>query len=56
MALTVYTKNRLYEKFGHIFYNITGVKVDYQISGLQLRLNNIFAGAKALGELSSVLI
>lgn len=48
--ITVYTKTHLYEKFGHIFFNITGIKVDFKISGLKLRLHNLFDGATLLGE------
>lgn len=50
MNLTVHTKIQLYEKFGHIFYNITGVQVNFQISGLKLRLHNLFNGSPLLGE------
>lgn len=51
MEITVYTKTPIYEKFDHIFYNITGVRVDYKIAGLQLHLNNLFDGVKVLGKL-----
>lgn len=56
LDVTVYTKTHIYEKFGHVFYNITEVKVDFQMSGLTLRLNNIFPGAKVLGELNAMFL
>lgn len=45
----LYTKTHLYEKFGHIFYNITDTVVDFNITGLKLRLDNLFDGVKVLG-------
>lgn len=44
------TKVHLYENFGHVFYNVTETKVDYKISGMKLRLENLFDGVKALGK------
>lgn len=49
MGITLKTKTHLYEKNGHIFYNITGTNVDYTISGLKLKLDNLFDGVKVLG-------
>lgn len=50
MNITLKTKTHLYEKDGHVFYNITGTQVDYTLSGLKLRLDNLFDGVKVLGE------
>lgn len=50
MGITLKTKTHLYEKNGHIFYNITGTNVDYTISGLKLRLDNLFDGVKVLED------
>lgn len=50
MNITMYTKTHLYEKFGHVFYNVTNVRVEYKISGLKLRLDNLFDGVKVLGR------
>lgn len=44
------TKTRLVEHDNLIFYNITGVKVDYDLTGLRLRFDNLFDGVPALGE------
>lgn len=46
----IYTKPKLYEKFGHIFYNITETKVDFNMTGLKLQLDNLFNGIQLLGE------
>lgn len=50
MDITMRTKVHLYENHGHVFYNVTETKVDYKISGMKLRLENLFDGVKALGE------
>lgn len=44
------TKTHLYEKGGHVFYNVTSTKIDYTIDGLKLRLDNLFEGVKVLGK------
>lgn len=49
MDITLKTKTHLYEKNGHVFYNITGTQVDYTLDGLKLRLDNLFDGVKVLG-------
>lgn len=49
MDIILKTKTHLYEKDGHVFYNITGTQVDYKLDGLKLRLDNLFDGVKALG-------
>lgn len=50
MNITMYTKTTLYEKHGHVFYNVTSVRVDYKISGLKLRMDNLFDGVSLLGK------
>lgn len=50
MEIIMSTQTHLYEKFDHVFYNITGVTVDYKISGMKLRLDNLFEGVKVLGK------
>lgn len=50
MRVVMNAKTRLYEKGGHTFYNVTETKIDYELTGLKLRLNNLFDGLKALGE------
>lgn len=50
MDIVLRTKTHLYEKDGHVFYNITGTQVDYTIDGLKLRLDNLFDGVKVLGK------
>lgn len=50
MDITMKTKTHLYEKHGHVFYNVTSTKVDYTIDGLKLRLDNLFDGVKVLGK------
>lgn len=49
MDIILKTKTHLYEKDGHVFYNITGTQVDYTLDGLKLRLDNLFDGVKVLG-------
>jgi len=50
LDITLYLKNRLYENFDHKFFNVTGVSLDFNMSGLKLRLNNLFDGAKVLED------
>lgn len=50
MTITMRTRTRLVEHDNLIFYNITGVKVDYDLTGLRLRFDNLFDGVPALGE------
>lgn len=50
MDIVMKTKTHLYEKSGHVFYNVTSTKVDYTLSGLKLRLDNLFEGVKVLGK------
>lgn len=50
MDIVMKTKTHLYEKSGHVFYNVTSTKVDYTLSGLRLRLDNLFDGVKVLGK------
>lgn len=52
MNIIMKTKTHLYEKGGHVFYNVTNTKVDYTIDGLKLRLDNLFEGVKVLGGLT----
>lgn len=54
MDIIAYTKTRLYEKFGHIFYNITAVDVEFTMNGLKLQLDNLFNGIKILGRALSI--
>lgn len=49
MDIKMITKTYLYEKHGHVFYNVTSTKVDYTLSGLKVRLDNLFDGVKSLG-------
>lgn len=46
----MFAKTNLYQKNGHIHYNITEVKVLYTLEGLKLRMDNLFEGVKVLGE------
>lgn len=50
MNITMYTKTQLYEKHNHVFYNVTNTRVEYKISGLKLRLDNLFDGVAVLGK------
>lgn len=49
MDIILKTKTHLYEKDGHVFYNITGTQIDYTLDGLKLRLDGLFDGVKELG-------
>lgn len=51
MDVLLSTKTKLYENGGHVFYNVTATKVAYTIQGLKLRLNNLFEGVIALGNI-----
>lgn len=44
------TKTRLVERDNLVFYNVTAVKVEYDLTGLRLRFDNLFEGVTALGE------
>lgn len=46
----MYTKTKLYEKHNHVFYNVTETKIDYNLTGLKLKLDNLFDGLKSLGK------
>lgn len=48
----MFTKTKLYEKAGRVFYNVTSTKVFFTLDGLKLRMDNLFEGVKLLGELS----
>lgn len=50
MEIMIYTKPKLYEKYGHIFYNITELQVNFTMGGLKLHLGNLFNGIQLLGE------
>lgn len=52
MDIVLYTKTHLYEKSNHVFYNVTETRVDFNMTGLKLRLDNLFDGVKALGKFS----
>lgn len=49
MDIRLHTKTKLYQRDGHVFYNVTSAKVQYTISRLRLRLDNLFEGIKLLG-------
>lgn len=51
MDIVLRTKTHLYEKYGHVFYNVTSTKVEFKLDGLKLRLDNLFDGVQSLGEL-----
>lgn len=44
------TKTRLVERDNLVFYNVTAVKVEYDLTGLRLRFDNLFEGVTALGK------
>uniref|UniRef100_A0A336MJ95 CSON002346 protein n=1 Tax=Culicoides sonorensis TaxID=179676 RepID=A0A336MJ95_CULSO len=50
MDIRMHTKTKLYQKDNHIYYNVTHTKVQYTISGLRLRLDNLFEGVKLLED------
>lgn len=50
MTITMRTKTRLVERDNLVFYNVTAVKVDYDLTGLRLRFDNLFEGVQALGK------
>ncbi|XP_055676969.1 protein takeout-like [Lutzomyia longipalpis] len=50
MNIYMHTKTRLIERDGFTFYNVTGTRVEYDISGLRLRFDNLFDGVKALED------
>uniref|UniRef100_A0A182IM11 Uncharacterized protein n=1 Tax=Anopheles atroparvus TaxID=41427 RepID=A0A182IM11_ANOAO len=50
MDIIMRTTTTLYQKNGHVFYNVTATKVDYTISGLRLHMGNLFEGVKVLED------
>ncbi|XP_055614722.1 protein takeout-like isoform X2 [Uranotaenia lowii] len=50
MDIIMKTTNKLLEKDGHVYYNVTATKVDYTISGLRLHMGNLFEGVKVLED------
>ncbi|GAB0090478.1 uncharacterized protein DMENIID0001_052140 [Sergentomyia squamirostris] len=50
MNIRMHTKTKLIERDSYVFYNVTGTKVEYDISGLRLRFDNLFDGVKALED------
>lgn len=50
MDIVMYTKTKLYENEGFVFYNVTNLRIDYKIARLRLNFENLFDGIKALGE------
>uniref|UniRef100_A0A182W486 Protein takeout n=1 Tax=Anopheles minimus TaxID=112268 RepID=A0A182W486_9DIPT len=50
MDIIMRTTTDLYQKNGHVFYNVTATKVDYTISGLRLHMGNLFEGVKVLED------
>lgn len=55
MTITMRTKTRLVERDNLVFYNVTAVKVDYDLTGLRLRFDNLFEGVQALGKCNRLL-
>ncbi|XP_065090459.1 protein takeout-like [Ochlerotatus camptorhynchus] len=50
MDIIMKTTTTLYERDNHVFYNVTGSKVDFTISGLKLNMGNLFEGVKVLED------
>lgn len=50
MDIIMKTTTSLYERDNHVFYNVTGTKVDFTISGLKLHMGNLFEGVKVLED------
>ena len=50
MTVVMRTKTRLVERNNLVYYNVTAVKVDYDLTGLRLRFDSLFEGVPALGE------
>lgn len=49
MTINMRTKTRLVERDGFIFYNVTAVKIDYDLTGLKVHFDNLFEGVHTLG-------
>lgn len=49
LDIIVNKKTHLYERFGHIFFNITDFKVNFEISGLKMHFQNLFDPVETLG-------
>lgn len=54
MKIKLRTLSNLYELDGHKFYNVTSTRVTFTVSGLKLRIENLFNGAKELEESTNV--
>ncbi|KAG4072889.1 hypothetical protein HA402_002632 [Bradysia odoriphaga] len=50
LDVIVNKKTVLYEKFDHIFFNITDFKVEFEISGLKMHFQNLFDPVENLDE------
>lgn len=47
----LYTTTNLYDKGDHVYYNVTAAKVNYNLNGIKIRMDNLFEGIKVLGQL-----
>ncbi|XP_037036905.1 protein takeout-like [Bradysia coprophila] len=50
LDIKIHADAKVYEKFGHLFYNITKAQIDFTMSGLRLQLDNLFNGIKLLED------
>lgn len=50
MKIKLRTLSNLYELDGHRFYNVTSTRVTFTVSGVRLRIDNLFNGAKELED------
>lgn len=50
LDIITHTKVNLYNKEGHVFYNVNTISVDFSMKGLKLHLDNLFEGSRELGE------
>ncbi|KAG4080260.1 hypothetical protein HA402_010752 [Bradysia odoriphaga] len=50
LDIKIHADAKVYEKFGHIFYNITKADIDFTMSGLRLQLDNLFNGITLLED------
>lgn len=51
LDIIVNEKTQLYERFGHMFFNITDFKVEVEMSGLKMHFQNLFDPVETLGEI-----
>lgn len=54
MKIKLRTLSNLYQNDGYTFYNVTSTRITFTVSGLKLRIENLFNGARELEESTNI--